>query len=403
MRTETELLALLENTDDSVAQLDLDGRIVVANASARAVFSARVGREPRDGDSWTESVEPAEAARWRERFERALSGDRVTAEERHDELLTIEYSIRAISDEAGRPTGITLFGRDVTARKEAESKLTKLHRLLVDASRQAGMAEVATGILHNVGNTLNSVNVSAQTLAARLRGSSIGSLTRAAALLREHQGDAAFLAGDPRGSNLPSLIVAIAGALAREHRELQDETRHLSTKTDHLTSLISLQQLHAKSGGVIEAVSVGELIDDALRLHADSFSRSGIAIVREEHDGPALQLDRHNLLQILVNLLSNGRHALIASARPDKELRIRIAHGGRRLRIAVSDNGVGISDEAKELLFRQGFTTKRDGHGFGLHMCALIANRMGGALTCHSDGPGTGATFELDVPAEERA
>ncbi len=69
--------------------------------------------------------------------------------------------------------GLTLFGRDITARKEAEARLGEMHRTLVDVSRQAGMAEIATGVLHNVGNTLNSVNISTGLVMDQLRQSRV--------------------------------------------------------------------------------------------------------------------------------------------------------------------------------------------------------------------------------------
>ncbi len=119
---------------------------------------------------------------------------------------------------------------------------------------------------------------------------------------------------------------------------------------------------------------------------------------------PPILVDRHKLLQILVNLLSNARHALMESGREDKVLTLRIEPGARqdRLRIAVSDNGVGIPAENLHRLFSQGFTTKKSGHGFGLHISALAAAEMGGTLTCESAGSGHGATFSLELPVRGR-
>jgi two-component system, LuxR family, sensor kinase FixL len=76
---------------------------------------------------------------------------------------------------------------------------------------------------------------------------------------------------------------------------------------------------------------------------------------------------------------------------------------GARLRITVADNGVGVAPESFSRLFTQGFTTKKEGHGFGLHSSALAAEEMGGTLTCVSEGPGRGAAFTLELPLDERA
>jgi signal transduction histidine kinase len=147
---------------------------------------------------------------------------------------------------------------------------------------------------------------------------------------------------------------------------------------------------------------VPQLIEEALRLHAVSFERNGIHVERQYSQVPPIEVDRHKLLQILVNLLSNARHALQESKTPDKRLliRIRLSPGGDHLIIEVSDTGVGIAPENLARLFSQGFTTKKTGHGFGLHISALSAIEMNGRLSCASAGLGQGATFTLELPVD---
>ena len=146
---------------------------------------------------------------------------------------------------------------------------------------------------------------------------------------------------------------------------------------------------------------MAQLLDDALKLQALSFGKQGIQVRREYAEVPPVLVDRHKLLQILFNLLSNARHALLESGRADKQLTLRIGGGkdGERLRLEVADNGIGISAETLPRLFTQGFTTKKEGHGFGLHTSALAAAELGGMLTCDSPGPGQGATFLVELPA----
>ncbi|HWN66657.1 MAG TPA: ATP-binding protein [Haliangium sp.] len=110
------------------------------------------------------------------------------------------------------------------------------------------------------------------------------------------------------------------------------------------------------------------------------------------------------MIEILLNLVSNARHALRDSGRPDKRLRVRVeAADAQRARIHVEDNGLGIAPEHRERLFRLGFTTKHDGSGIGLHSSANAAQELGGSLTFHSDGPGQGARFTLELPLTPRA
>ncbi|WP_233261323.1 sensor histidine kinase [Vitiosangium sp. GDMCC 1.1324] len=294
--------------------------------------------------------------------------------------------------------------RDIKARKDAEAKLGELHRTLLDVSRQAGMTEIATGVLHNVGNTLNSVNVSVTVLTERLRGSRVSRLVQATDMLSEHSAElAAFFTSDPRGTQLPAYLCALSKQLATEREELLNEMRVLGESVEHIKSIVSMQQQHARYGGVVELVQVPQLINDALRLDAGSLEPLGIEVRREYAEVPPIVVDRHKLLQILLNLLSNARHALLDSRAPDKRLTIRVGHGaGRRdqLRIEVADNGVGIAPENLTRMFSQGFTTKKHGHGFGLHISALSATELGGRLSATSAGPHQGSTFTIELPVE---
>jgi two-component system sensor kinase FixL len=403
--SERKLNSLIDNTDDLVCSLDPQGRVIVANAAMRRAFQERYGHEPVPG----EPLFTPELAHYQEgtlqHMAESFQGQSVRLEDvfkRGDRVQVIDTSFKPIFGEDGRPLGVTLFGRDVTERKESETKLSEMHRTLLDVSRQAGMAEMATGLLHNVGNTLNSVNVSANLVTDRIRSLRVGGLVRSAELMKEHEGDlCTFFATDPRGRQLPAYLIALASQLAEEQQALLAEQLTLTQGLEHVKSIVSMQQEHARFSGMVELMSVTRLIDDALRLHAVSFERSKIHIVREYADIPPILMDRHKLLQIILNLLSNARHALLDSERLDKRLVIRVQPAPEdRLRIQVSDNGKGIAPEHLARLFTQGFTTKKDGHGFGLHISALAAIEMAGSLTCDSEGPGQGATFTIELPMQ---
>ncbi|WP_395804023.1 ATP-binding protein [Archangium minus] len=403
--SERKLHSLIENTDDQVCSLDIEGRVIIANSAMRRAFRERHGREPVPGEPLPIHDPAGIQEKIRQRIRQAITGQSVRIEDIHkqgERVQVVDISIKPVFGEDGQPQGVTLFGRDVTERREAETKLGEMHRTLLDVSRQAGMAEMATGLMHNVGNTLNSVNVSASLITDRLRGLRVGGLIRAAELLREHEGDlCTFLATDPRGQQLPAYLIALSGQLAEDQQALLAEQQTLTDGLDHVKSIVTMQQGHARVAGMMELMSVTRLIDDALRLHAVSFERAKIDIHREYAEVPPILLDRHKLLQILLNLLSNARHALIDSGRPDKRLTLRVQPAPEdRLHIQVSDNGKGICAEHLARLFTQGFTTKKDGHGFGLHISALAAIEMAGSLTCDSAGPGQGATFTLELPMQ---
>ncbi|WP_257461714.1 ATP-binding protein [Archangium lipolyticum] len=402
--SEGKLTSLLENTEDIVCSLDAEGRLIAANLALRDMYQEIIGEEPMAGDLlFPERAPETLRRRWKECTAQVLAGKRVRFEASPSRLKrarVLDISVNPVLDGGGQVVGMTVFGRDITARKEAEARLGEMHRSLMDVSRQAGMAEMATGVLHNVGNALNSVNVSVNLLFERLRQSRVEGVGKVAELLAEHGADlGAFLTADGRGRQLPAYLRVLGTQLNAERAVLLEEVRTLQTSVEHIKTVVSMQQAHARFSGVVERLEVTELLDDALRLQAESFEQLGIQVRREYTPGALVQVDRHKLLQILLNLLSNARHALLESGRPDKHLVIRVERMvAERLRIAVADNGVGISPEDAPRLFTQGFTTKKDGHGFGLHISALAAAEMDAFLSCTSDGRGQGATFTIDLP-----
>lgn len=282
---------------------------------------------------------------------------------------------------------------------ERTAELTEAHKQLLKTSRQAGMAEVATNVLHNVGNVLNSVNVSAETVAGKIRHFRISSLKNVARLLREHEHHLPdFLTQDSRGKELPGYLVQLADNLAEPQKAILDEVRHLQNNIEHIKQIVSMQQNHARVAGVLETLDMVEIIEDAISISSTSLSRHGVSLVREFQAVPPVVLDRHKVMPILVNLLSNATQALAQQGNA-KQLKVQVAlKGEETVQIKVIDNGAGIAPENLTRIFQHGFTTKKDGHGFGLHSGALAAREMGGKLTASSAGIGCGAVFTLELP-----
>jgi C4-dicarboxylate-specific signal transduction histidine kinase len=291
---------------------------------------------------------------------------------------------------------------EIAERKRAEEEVEALHNQLVEASRHAGMAEVATGVLHNVGNVLNSVNVSSTLLADRLRKSRALNVTRAAELLRERNGDLArWLTEDERGKMLPGYLSDLGNHLATEHSEMTTELELLVKNVEHIKEIVAMQQNYAKVSGFIELLPLEKLVEDALQMNAAAFERHRIRVVRSFESVPNVRVDKHKVLQILVNLLRNAKYAMDATIERRLDLRIERA-GTEAVRIIVRDTGCGIPEENLTRIFSHGFTTKKDGHGFGLHSGAIAAKEMGGILTAESEGAGRGATFVLELPIAEK-
>jgi signal transduction histidine kinase len=293
----------------------------------------------------------------------------------------------------GRARALQLVDERTTELQGAQSQL-------LDAARRAGMAEIATNVLHNVGNVLNSVNVSANLAVDQVRRSRGVGLSRAVGLLHEHAGDLGeYLTNDERGKALPGYLDHLAVALAAERDTLESELQHLTDGVAHITRIVNSQHSLAGAGGVTEEVAIGDLMEHALRM-AGVADRAGLAVSQDVADTGPVALDRHRVLLILVNLFTNAVRATAANGERPRRLDLVAEVTAGVLRVTVTDNGEGIAAEDLTRIFSHGFTTRADGHGFGLHSSALAAKEMGGALTVHSDGPGTGACFILQVPLE---
>lgn len=351
-------------------------------------------------------VHPADLAKVRTGLEACRTGSRsefiaeFRMQHRDGREVWILSRGAALHDSDGVPIRMAGSHTDVTARRQADAEREDLNQKLRDASRRAGMAEIATGVLHNVGNVLNSINVSASTVEERMRHSKVRNLERVAHMLAEHAADLPrFLTSDPKGRQLNTYLIALAEHLTTERTQLVDELLLLRRNVDHVKNIVARQQSYASAAAVHEAVSLFVVLDEAAAMHEETMRRNDIHVVRDYRELPVLSLDKHKTLQIFVNLIRNAIPALLQSPSDTRTLRLAVEPINDQLvRASVSDSGIGISAENLTRIFQHGFTTKADGHGFGLHSGALAAKEMGGRLYAESDGPGQGATFILELP-----
>lgn len=283
--------------------------------------------------------------------------------------------------------------------EERTRELKDTQTELLDTARQAGMAEIATNVLHNVGNVLNSVNISADLVSRQLRNSKAQGLGKAMQLMNEHPDDLGrFLTEDEKGKLLPGYLNQLVLAIAQEQQGMSAELGQLSKSVDHIKDIVATQQSYAGTSSLLQALSISELLDDALRMHAGALTRHHVTVLKEFSDVPRIMGDKHRLLLILINLIGNAKHAMANVTDRERTLTLSAVIDGDNLNISVRDQGEGISAQNMTRIFVHGFTTRKDGHGFGLHSCALAAVEMNGHLSAHSDGPGRGALFTLQIP-----
>jgi signal transduction histidine kinase len=358
------------------------------NVSRRRDYSIRVEKTSSDelGDLYDqfnamlEEIQKGEAA-----IQRANDDLEMKIEDRTTELSNANKNL----------------SHQIAIRKQAELELENVHQRLMDAARHAGMAEIATGVLHNVGNVLNSINVSATLVADRMRHSKVVDLVRAVKLIEAHSTDlGTYLTKDAKGKQLPPFLGLLATHLSEERADIASELEQLTTKVNHVKAIVSTQQTYAGVSGIIEAVDLSGTLDDALRLNLLSFERHKIKVVKDFQEFPKVRIDKQKVLQILVNLIKNAKEAFADAANKSGREVVIATRLSREdaLQISVRDNGIGIRREDLTRVFTHGFTTKDHGHGFGLHSCAIAAHELGGSLVVKSEGIEQGATFTLTIP-----
>lgn len=305
-------------------------------------------------------------------------------------------------DRANNPNRILGVSRDITRQAVEEQRHRELQAQLREVSHAAGMAEVATGVLHSVGNVLNSLGIAANLVQSKLRNSRTTRVEQVANLLSEQGESLTEFLGSERGRQTLHYLAQLGQHLQLEHQALLAESEAIVKHMHHIRAIVSAQQTHAKRGGVIEHVNLAELLDSAIAIYFTQ--RTDIVITRDYAAVSPPTLDRHKLLQIVGNLLSNARQALQSPHIERRELAIRLHNvDDTQVRIEVQDSGAGMSADTLKHLFEFGFTTKPDGHGFGLHSSAILAQEMGGELTAASDGLQRGACFTLLLPLARTA
>ena len=404
-RYEVTAVAML-GTSDGLWDWDLTTNGIVFSPRWKSMLGFEDHEVSNSYETWMNLIYPEERESVAKQVQDYLAGRSATFElecrmrRKPGDCMWALYRGAALRDSSGKPFRFSGSQTDITARKIADAGLEQLHRQMIETSRFAGMAEVATGVLHNVGNVLNSVNVSATLISDRLRESKVPDLAAAAALFKEHTHDLpAFLANDPKGRVLPGYLRTGLDKLKSQHLEMLKELDSLRKNIGHIKEVVAMQQSYARASALTETLTVAELVEEALGINETAFQAHPVQIVRRFQPVPQITVDRHKVVQILVNLLSNARHAMehLPAAEQRIELAIETNERGA-ITVAVRDNGVGISQENLTHIFRHGFTTRKNGHGFGLHSSANAAKEMGGSLGVWSDGTNRGACFILELP-----
>jgi PAS domain S-box-containing protein len=402
---EAKYRTIFENVTDGLFQITPEGRFLSANPA----MARLVGYE-RPEDLLREVTDVAaqlyvDAKQCVELFKEVEARGAVTNRElqvrRKDGAVAwASMSCAAVCDPQRKLLYLQGSNRDITAQKSVEAERAMLQQRLVDAAWQAGMAEVAIGVLHNVGNVLNSVNVSTAVITEKVRGSRVTGLSKAVTLMGDHEATLAeFLANDAKGKQLLGYLRMLSEALAGEQKEILSELDSLNRNVEHIKQIVATQQSFASPAALNEPVDLAGVIEDAIRINTLALGRHGVRVERNFEKVPTAVIERHKLLQILVNLISNAKWACSAGGDGSRTVRISLGQTEeRKFIVEIRDTGIGIAADDIQRIFEHGFSRRKGGHGFGLHTSALAAKSMGGSLRAQSEGNNRGATFTVEFP-----
>lgn len=291
---------------------------------------------------------------------------------------------------------------DIDQRKKNETALKELHEKMLLLARQTGMSEVAASILHNIGNILNSAGISLAYLREKRMTDLLLNLKKIIYLLEKGiEKNPTYLSSDEKGRLIPGYLTTVSTALIERDNEFEGEILSLGKHIDHIKSIVLMQTEISGISGVSEKITLNDLVNQALKMAYNEDIPNRIQVTSVDNFEGEVTINKTRVLQILINLLSNAKQAVMMSETQDsKKIHITMQYADNRnfFEIRVADNGIGINKSQLKKIFTMGYTTKKKGHGIGLHMSAISASEMGGKLTLESGGLNQGATFILTLP-----
>lgn len=310
-------------------------------------------------------------------------------------------------DETLAPIVLKWVLRHAQERKQFLVEHEHLQRQLGEAAYKIEMADVASSVLHNVGNVLTSVTVAAHMVESVVDQSSVSLVNRMAELINTHQEDlGTYLTEDPKGKRIPPSLEKLGAHLIEEQQTVLKEMQGLVKNIRHMKQIITSHQTMVKSAGQAEQIALVDVLSHAMELSFQPGDAKWITIHRDYQAVPTVWVDQHQLLQILVNLLRNAKQAMRQQIQDSHELRLSVNYQDSEktsVIMTIQDSGIGIAPEHLSKMFTRGFTTKKDGNGIGLHSAIVAIQSMGGSMYVQSDGVGRGAMFTLTFPVQQEA
>lgn len=408
---EPKFKSLLESTPESLIIMDNKCKIAVVNAQTEKLFGytstellnkdVEIVIPKKNNDHHTRPCHDLFVASQRNSFSTSelMYGKRKDGSE-----FPIEIALSPLETNEGMLMIATI--RDITERKKNEQEIRELNKKLVTSAKEAGMAEVATSIIHNIGNVLNSIRVSCDILAKTTSSLSFKSLFEVLELLSQNSHTiVTYLNEDTKGKMIPNFLLALNEPLQRDFDSACKEIVNLNEGFNNISEIVAAQQSLTKVVGNHEKVQLNELMTLTLKVFNSQLEEHNITLTEDYENLSPIYIDKSKLSQILLNLVQNAIEAFVydPSNHKNKEINISIKkaiNDHTYIRIVIHDNGVGIKKSNLENIFTYGYTTKTNGHGIGLYSCAIYAMELGGRIYVESDSLGLGTSFIVELPLQ---
>ncbi len=395
---EIKTRSLLENSPDYIINIDRDFKIQYINRTAPGLSLVRT----KQADLF-DYLMPEHHETFKQKIQQTFrtgSGDKIETKVKNVYGIVFWYEIRLVAVKKDyQVREVMLIATDITKRKKAEDELSQAQKELIEKAHQAGMADVASSTLHNVGNLLNSVKTSSRILFELSAESNIEDLLKANAMLKENMGSIeTFITSDPNGIKLLKYYLQLGNSLAEEQNKITKHSKRMLELISLIENVMVAQRNYAGVSSLSDKYDIAEIIDDALAINEAALKAGNVNVIKEYIITPTLIVQKAKLMHILINLIKNAIEAMAKTPRQQRNLTVVIRGHSGIVQIAVSDNGEGISSDKLGKVFNSNYSTKIEGHGFGLHSSAIYMSEMGAKIWAESDGEGKGATFVLQFP-----
>jgi two-component system NtrC family sensor kinase len=314
----------------------------------------------------------------------------------------------AVGDGTDLTARLNIPGHDEIARLAREfdrmvERVADSRRQLVDQSFQAGFAELAKGVLHNLGNAMTPLGVRLSKLNDRLRDAPAAHVELAFTELADEN------LSSTRRADLESFLRMACRELATRVKDAQGDVAVVQRQATIVQTALTELMRSTRNPHVVESVRLPDLVAQTLEIVPDT-CRQRLVVDADEslRKVGAVQVARTVLRLILQNLIINAADAVRDAGRDKGVLHFAAEIVGdadsEQLHLQCKDDGVGISADNLQRVFDKGFSTKsrETNYGIGLHWCANAIGALGGRIWAASEGPGLGASMHLMLPLPRR-